>query len=50
MRRPWFGVVHIPGGKYEDMTVPDNGDSPQIADRGNPTKAAERAAVVGCAT
>ena len=31
------------------MTVPDNGDSPQIADRGNPTKAAERAAV-GCAT
>ena len=43
-------IVHIPGGKYEDMTVPDNGDSPQIADRGNPTKAAERAAVVGCAT
>lgn len=43
-------IVHIPGGKYEDMTVPDNGGSPQIADRGTPTKAAERAAVVGCAT
>jgi hypothetical protein len=42
-------IVHIPDGKYEDMTVPDSGDPAQIADRGNPTKAAERNTLGACA-